>query len=74
MDEFLSLIARRTVMSDEPLYKACQYVWDIEADKDLPSSIKVAYLLSQLGCDETTLIVSLLSLPRFLQANELKEL
>lgn len=74
IDEFLSLIGGRNVEKKEPLYKACELVWDIKPDKDLPSSINVAHLLSQLGCDETTLIVSLLSLPQFVEADELNKL
>jgi len=74
IDEFLSLIVQRPVDNNEPLYRACELVWDIETEKDLPSSVNVAYLLSQLGCDDTTLIVSLLSLPRFVKATELQEL
>lgn len=74
IDEYLPIISGRDVEKDEPLYKACELVWDIKPDKDLPSSVSVCYLLSQLGCDETTLIVSLLSLPQFVEATELKNL
>ena len=74
IDEYLSFIAGRHVENNEPLYKACKHVWSVEARKDLPSSVNVAYLLSQLGCDETTLIVSLLSLPRMVGSTELDKL
>ncbi|RLL50568.1 bifunctional (p)ppGpp synthetase/guanosine-3',5'-bis(diphosphate) 3'-pyrophosphohydrolase [Mariprofundus sp. EBB-1] len=44
------------------LEKACQYVWDAQdIDSELPSSLDVAILLSQLSADETTMIVCLLS-------------
>jgi len=44
------------------LESACQYAWDHQADEsDMPSSLDVAILLSQLSADETTLIVCLLS-------------
>ena len=78
MAEFLSIISKHDVAEDEPLYKACQLVWDLsiisDAGKDLPSSLSVAALLSELGCDETTLIVSMLSIPYFVEADELAKL
>lgn len=44
------------------LERACRYAWDHQAtDSDMPSSLDVAILLSQLSVDETTLIVCLLS-------------
>jgi len=44
------------------LEKACQYVWDVQdVDSEMPSSLGVAILLSQLSADETTIIVCLLS-------------
>ena len=44
------------------LEKACQYAWDVQDIKsEMPSSLAVAILLSQLSVDETTIIVCLLS-------------
>ena len=44
------------------LEKACQYVWDVQdVESEMPSSLDVAILLSQLSADETTTIVCLLS-------------
>ncbi|WP_241697064.1 bifunctional (p)ppGpp synthetase/guanosine-3',5'-bis(diphosphate) 3'-pyrophosphohydrolase [Mariprofundus sp. KV] len=44
------------------LEKACQHVWDAQdVDSEMPSSLDVAILLSQLSADETTIIVCLLS-------------
>ena len=44
------------------LEKACQHVWDAQdIDSEMPSSLDVAILLSQLSDDETTIIVCLLS-------------
>ncbi|HHO59628.1 MAG TPA: GTP diphosphokinase [Thiotrichales bacterium] len=40
---------------------ACEHVWDLPAEGSMPSSLDVALLLSELGVDETTLIVALLS-------------
>lgn len=44
------------------LEKACEYVWNVQNVKsEMPSSLNVAILLSQLSVDETTTIVCLLS-------------
>lgn len=44
------------------LEQACHYAWEIEErESELPSSLDVALLLSELSADETTLIVCLLS-------------
>ena len=44
------------------LEKACQYAWDMQdVESEMPSSLDVAILLSQLSADETTTIVCLLS-------------
>ena len=44
------------------LEKACQYVWGAQdIASEMPSSLDVAILLSQLSADETTMIVCLLS-------------
>src|SRR5210317_793574 len=46
----------------ERLEKACQYAWDVQdVASDMPSSLDVAILLSQLSADETTTVVCLLS-------------
>ncbi|MEJ2141189.1 MAG: bifunctional (p)ppGpp synthetase/guanosine-3',5'-bis(diphosphate) 3'-pyrophosphohydrolase [Gammaproteobacteria bacterium] len=48
--------------SSELLEKACQYAWDVQdVASELPSSLDVAILLSQLSVDETTIIVCMLS-------------
>ncbi len=51
--------------ASEVLRKACTQAWNIPGDAEMPSSMDVALLLQQLGCDETTLIVSLLSSTRW---------
>lgn len=44
------------------LEKACQYVWSVHnVESEMPSSLDVAILLSELSADETTTIVCLLS-------------
>ena len=56
------------------LRKACETVWQLPIDKDLPSSLDVAALLSELGSDETTLIVGLLSTRQLLNSPEAADL
>ena len=60
IDEYLSLITS-SIKDDTLIRKACEVVWQLPLDKNLPSSLDVALLLSELGSDETTLIVGLLS-------------
>jgi GTP pyrophosphokinase len=62
------------VAADSLLRKACVEAWDIPPDLDMPSSLDVALLLSELGCDETTLIVGLLSSTRIMHALTKKQL
>ena len=43
------------------LEKACQYAWDVhDLASEMPGSLDVAIVLSQLSADETTTIVCLL--------------
>ncbi len=74
IDEYLGKIAGKPVAGDSLLYKACQRVWELEPDPGMPSSLDVALLLSELGSDETTLIVSLLSTSRLIESSDAKEL
>ena len=64
IDEYLQRLKGAPVGADSLLRKACEKVWDIPPDDLLPSSLDVALLLSELGSDETTLIVALLSTTR----------
>ena len=73
IDEYLKLIAS-SVEDDSLLRRACETVWQLPIDKDLPSSLDVAALLSELGSDETTLIVGLLSTRQLLNAPEAADL
>ncbi len=63
-DSFLEKLAQAPVPADSLLRKACVQVWDLPADASMPSSLDVTMLLSELGCDDTTLIVGLLSSSR----------
>ena len=74
IDEYLNKIAGKPVAEDSLLYKACQRVWELEPAPGLPSSLDVALLLSELGSDETTLIVSLLSTTRLVESQHTDEL
>ena len=74
IDEYLKKIAGKQVAPDSLLYKACQLVWDREPDSGMPSSLDVALLLSELGSDETTLIVSLLSTSRLIETSDEQEM
>ena len=74
IDEYLSKISGHAVAADSLLYKACQLVWVLEPDPGLPSSLDVAMLLSELGSDETTLIVSLLSTTRLIESQDAEAL
>ena len=74
IDEYLEKIAGKPVAEDSLLYRACQQVWELEPDPGMPSSLDVAQLLSELGSDETTLIVSLLSTTRLIESQHADEL
>ena len=74
IDEYLKIIAGKEVAEDSLLYKAAKIVWELDPDPGLPSSLDVALLLSELGSDETTLIVSLLSSTRLVATHDQKEL
>jgi GTP pyrophosphokinase len=74
IDEYLKKIAGKPIAEDSLLYKACQRVWGLEPAPGLPNSLDVALLLSELGSDETTLIVSLLSTTRLIEEQHTDEL
>ena len=74
IDEYLRKLAGKPVAEDSLLYKACRQVWELEPDAGMPSSLDVALLLSELGSDETTLIVSLLSTSRLVSSSDAEQL
>lgn len=65
ISEYLDLLVSNSGhihQRSQKLDQACQYAWDIQAkESELPSSLDVAILLSELSADEKTLIVCLLS-------------
>ena len=73
IDEYLRLIAP-SIEDHSLLRKACEKVWQLPSDKSLPGSLDVALLLSELGSDETTLIVALLSTTLLMDSSEANDL
>jgi len=61
IDQYLHQLVGYDVEEDSLLRHACEMVWDFPIEGAMPSSLDVALLLSELGSDETTLIVALLS-------------
>ena len=61
VDQFLHQLVGFDVEENSLLHHACTQVWDLQVEGALPNSLDVALLLSELGSDETTLIVALLS-------------
>ncbi|HHJ34761.1 MAG TPA: bifunctional (p)ppGpp synthetase/guanosine-3',5'-bis(diphosphate) 3'-pyrophosphohydrolase, partial [Gammaproteobacteria bacterium] len=64
IDQYLHQLLGFDVEEDSLLRHACEQVWDLSVEGSLPNSLDVALLLSELGSDETTLIVALLSSTR----------
>jgi len=56
------------------LRHACKLVWDLPTEGALPNSLDVALQLSELGCDETTLTVALLSSTKLIKTVDLESL
>ena len=73
IDQYLRLIAP-SIEDLTLLRKACEKVWQLPHDKYLPDSLDVALLLSELGSDETTLIVALLSTTQLMDSPEATDL
>ena len=61
IDQYLHQLVGFDVEENSLLRHACERVWELPTEGALPNSLDVALLLSELGCDETTLIVALLS-------------
>jgi GTP pyrophosphokinase len=66
-DEYLRLLTGGVPDASRPIYRACRYAWDVQnTPSELPGSLDVALILQELGVDETTYIVTLLSDSRLL--------
>ena len=68
IDQYLHQLVGFDVEEDSLLRYACEMVWDLPTGGSIPSSLDVALLLSELGSDETTLIVALLSSTRLVKS------
>lgn len=68
IDQYLHQLVGFDVEEDSLLRHACEMVWDLPTGGAIPSSLDVALLLSELGSDETTLIVALLSSTRLVKS------
>ncbi len=67
LDQFLHQLVGYDVEEESLLRHACNMVWKLPTEGSMPSSLDVALLLSELGSDETTLIVALLSSTRLMR-------
>jgi len=72
-DQYLHKLVGYDVEENSLLWHACTMVWDLPVEGSMPNSLDVALLLSELGCDETTLIVALLSSSRLMHDADLIE-
>jgi hypothetical protein len=70
IDQYLHQLVGFDVGDDSPLRHACDMVWGLRTEGTLPNSLDVALLLSELGTDETTLIVAMLSSTRLVKQYE----
>ncbi|MBT8118545.1 MAG: GTP diphosphokinase [Gammaproteobacteria bacterium] len=73
-DQFLHQLVGYDVDEDSLLRYACYMVWELPTEGSMPSSLDVALLLSELGSDETTLIVAMLSSTRLMKEADLEEM
>jgi len=69
IDQYLHQLVGFDIEENSLLRLACEQVWDLPADGALPSALDVALLLSELGSDDTTLIVALLSSKQLIKKN-----
>jgi len=74
IDQYLHQLVGFDIEEDSLLRHACERVWDLPTEGAMPNSLDVALLLSELGCDETTLIVALLSSTKLIEKVDLDDL
>ncbi len=70
IDQYLHKLVGYDVEVNSLLRHACELIWELPTEGALPSSLDVALLLSELGSDETTLIVALLSSTRLIKIKD----
>lgn len=61
IDQYLHQLIGVDVEQNSLLRRACEMVWDLPTEGSMPSGLDVALLLRELGTDELTLTVTLLS-------------
>jgi GTP pyrophosphokinase len=74
IDQYLHQLVGVDVEEDSLLRYACNMVWQLPTEGSMPNSLDVALLLSELGSDETTLTVALLSSSRLMQSADVSEI
>ncbi len=74
IDQYLHQLVGFDVDENSLLRYACNMVWQLPTEGSMPNSLDVALLLSELGSDETTLIVALLSSKRLMNTADVVEL
>ncbi len=74
IDQYLHKLVGVDIEENSLLRHACERVWNLPTEGALPNSLDVALLLSELGCDETTLIVALLSRTNLIETTDLDDL
>lgn len=74
IDQYLHQLVGSDVEENSLLRHACERVWELPTEGALPNSLDVALLLSELGCDETTLIVAMLSSTQLIKTVDLDSL
>ena len=74
IDQYLHQLVGFDVEEDSLLRHACNMVWNLPTEGSMPNSLDVALLLSELGSDETTLIVALLSSNTLMHSMDEKEI
>lgn len=68
IDQYLHQLVGCDVDENSLLRLACENVWNLSSEGSMPNSLDVALLLSDLGSDETTLTVALLSSTRLMKS------
>ncbi len=71
IDQYLHQLVGCDIEENSLLHHACELVWDLPTEGSLPNSLDVALQLSELGCDETTLTVALLSSTKLIKTVDL---
>jgi len=71
IEQYLHQLVGFDVPEDSLLRRACEMVWGLPIEGAMPNSLDVALLLSELGTDETTLTVAMLSSTRLMDTTDI---